>query len=42
LAGTPKEAGAYLVTVAVEDRLGVEHTRTFRIVVRERRKPSTA
>jgi hypothetical protein len=32
-------AGTYLVTVAVEDQLGVEHTRTFRIVVLERRKP---
>ena len=42
LTGTPKEAGAYLVTVEAEDRLGVEHTRTFRIVVLELRKPPTA
>jgi large repetitive protein len=39
LTGTPKEAGAYLVTIEAEDRLGVEHARTFRIVVLERRKP---
>jgi hypothetical protein len=39
LSGTPKEAGAYLVTIEAEDRLGVEHARTVRIVVLERRKP---
>ena len=42
LTGTPTEAGTHLVTFAVEDRLGVEHARTFRIVVLERRKPTTA
>jgi large repetitive protein len=42
LTGTPKEAGSYLVTVEVEDRLRVEHARTFRIVVLELLKPPAA
>ncbi len=38
LTGTPKEAGAYFVTVEAADRLGVEHARMFRMVVLELRK----